>query len=145
MNAKELAELLNNCQIGDESKEKEIILLAKENNLVIVFGASDDLMEFRGAIDDELGACGGSTVHLDGNGFVHLDGNGLIENKCDNENCPYYLTRIVNAKSTIKALWCATEECDWTYETSIPHETFDVMEDDRKYCRGIVFSMGDVT
>ena len=33
----------------------------------------------------------------------------------------------------------------WTYDTDVPHECFDVYEDDEKYCRGIVFSILDVT
>lgn len=50
-----LALKLNNCQIDEEiskTDEQE----AKKNNLVVVFGASDDLIEFRGAINDEQGA-----------------------------------------------------------------------------------------
>lgn len=30
------------------------------------------------------------------------------------------------------------------YETEIPHATFDIMNGDEKYCRGIVFSKEDL-
>lgn len=32
----------------------------------------------------------------------------------------------------------------WTYKTTIPHETFEIMEGEQKYCRGIVFSTDDL-
>lgn len=134
MDIKEIAKILNNCQIGNEVSD-EIKLKAKENNIVIVFGASDDLMEFRGAIDDELGAYGGRTAYI--------DKNGLVENLCDDRDCPYY-QKIVENATEINAYWCKTEECDWTYVTSIPHETFDVLKDDEIYCKGIVFSLDNL-
>ena len=131
MDAIEFAVVLHGCQIGNEiSKEMEQI--AKENNLVVVFGASDDLMEFRGAIDDELDAVEGTTAYL--------DRHGLIINKCDCDDCPYHAAASMGA-STVKALWCATDEYSWTFETSITHFVFDVMDGDEKYCKGIVFSL----
>ena len=134
MNAKELAGILNGCQIGDEIS-KDIEQKAKENNLVIVFGASDDLMEFRGAINDELDAYEGSTAYL--------DEFGLLLNKCDNDVCPYFEMAKQHAK-TIKSVWCATKEYAWTFETSLPYFKFDIIEDDYKYCQGIVFSMANI-
>lgn len=49
----------------------------------------------------------------------------------------------------IKALWCKEADAygmviPWTYETNIPHETFDVIRDGRVYCKGIVFSIDNV-
>ena len=41
---------------------------AKENGLVIVYGASDDLMEFDGAIYDEGGCFDGGRVYFDRDG-----------------------------------------------------------------------------
>ena len=50
---KELARQLDKSEYGfdltDEQKE-----YCKENGIVVVFGCSDDLMEFRGAIYDEF-------------------------------------------------------------------------------------------
>ena len=40
----------------------------------------------------------------------------------------------------IDAVW-GEGRIDWTYETNIPHATFDIYEDDYKYCRGIVFEV----
>ena len=61
--AKSFAALLNGRQYLDElTKDEEAI--AKDNNLVICFGQSDDLLEFRGAIDDELNAYNGAEVYI---------------------------------------------------------------------------------
>jgi hypothetical protein len=133
MNTKELADLLNGREYRNEMTRDEEAS-AKEHGLVVVFGASDDLMEFRGAIHDEVSAWEGGTAYL--------DSKGLIESKCDCE-CPYFLEAQSNA-AKIKALW-GKDEYAWVYETTIPHETFEVLEDEETYCKGIVFSLSDVT
>ena len=53
----ELAALINGREYTHELTDKE--KSAKDARLVVVFGASEDLMEFRGAINDECGAYGG--------------------------------------------------------------------------------------
>ena len=35
--------------------------------------------------------------------------------------------------------------CWWSYETDIPHETFNIYEDGEVWCVGIVFSVEDLT
>lgn len=131
MNAKEFAERLNGREIGDELDRAEE-KLAKESGLVVVFGASDDLCEFRGCIDDEAGCYNGGTIPL-------LNGKLLPNHEdCDCEFCGYK-DLLANA-ITITAVWDEPgEAATWTYRTDIPHETFDIMEDGEVYCRGIVF------
>lgn len=128
MDIKEFANLISGRQYGYPQFTKEQLQIAKDNGFVIVYGASDDLMEFAGAIEDE-GNC------FDG-GEVYFDKNGVTEN--ENDNC-------------IEALWCDNDSKDengeiitWTYETDIPHETFIIYDDDETYCRGIVFSINDL-
>lgn len=126
MTKKEVAEQLNGRAYGDIPKE--LCEAAKEAGLVIVCGASDDLMEFYGAIEDEGGCFDGGTVWFDKDG-VSQDGS-LRANE-------------------IKALWCEGHTSDglpatWTYETEIPHETFNIWEDGELYCVGIVFSIEDI-
>ena len=128
-----MAAILDGMEYGEDIKEHDIEY-AKVNGAVIVFGASDDLMEFRGAIEDELG--------MFGDGFAYLNKNGLLRNECDNEDCPYFIEERLQAK-TIAAVW----DCggySWMYTTEIPHETFEILEEGRKYCRGIVFAMEDL-
>jgi hypothetical protein len=134
MTSKELAALLDGNEYREEISS-ELKEQAKKNNLVVVYGASDDLMEFDGAIYDEVGCYDG--------GVAYLTNDGLLEQECD-EACPYYL-KVKKESKTIEAVWCETNEYSWTYKTNIPHETFDVYEDGEKYCRGIVFSMEDLS
>lgn len=134
MNAQELAAELNGRAYGEETTRVDD-LSAKEAGLVIVFGASDDLMEFRGAINDEIGAGPDS--------IAPLTGAGLLTSDCDDDDCPYF-KKLKRAAATIRAKW-DIDGYSWTYETDIPHATFDILEDGEKYCRGIVFALSDVT
>lgn len=106
------------------------IEIAKENGWVIVYGASDDLMEFDGAIIDEADCFDG--------GKVYFDKDGVSQ---DGEQKP----------NMIEALWCDDEIRDsdgsiitWTYKTDIPHETFMIFDDEEKYCMAIVFDIKDL-
>ena len=54
MTMETLAAILDGREIGSEITKAEADQ-AKAAGLVVVFGASDDLMEFRGAIYDEIG------------------------------------------------------------------------------------------
>lgn len=49
-------------------------------------------------------------------------------------------------KYYINAVWCKSD-ISWTYDTNIPHETFDVLdyEDDSIYCRAIVFDIDSLS
>lgn len=124
MDIKEFAQTLNNRQYGYPQFTKEELEIAKENGFVIVYGASDDLIEFEGAIQDE-GSC--------------FDGGTVWFNRERVTDGP-----ITTAEKSIEALWCKEDDITWTYKTDIPHETFMIYEDDEKYCRGIVFDIEDV-
>jgi hypothetical protein len=114
------------------SPPRDLQKYMKENRIVAVLGASDDLVEFYGAIDDELGA-----------GRIYLNSDGLLYCECDHgENCPYFRKLMKSAK-TIDAVWSGDSDYSWHYQTSIPHATFEVFEDGENthYCQGIVFSL----
>ena len=99
----------------------------QSNGIVIVYGHSDDLMEFRGAIDDEIDCYGGTSVFINENGIME---------RCEC-NCKYYAKAVADAEE-IQALW-GNEDYDWSYATNIKHATFDILDNGIKYCRGIVF------
>lgn len=127
----EAAQALDGNQYREEGS-RELFQRMKEAGLVAVFGASDDLTEFRGAIADEAGS---STVYL--------DKNGIIQSECDEgPDCPYFKRLLKNA-ATIKPVW-SRGDFAWQYETTIPHSTFIIYEDDDKYCKGIVFALADI-
>lgn len=139
MTAKQLAARLDGNEYGEEIygiEEKE----AESNGLVVVFGYSDDCVEFRGAINDELGCFGGAEIPLTRNGILQAP-------RCDGYDmtdcCPYYEKEKAKAKKII-VKWNDGDGPAWTYETDIPHYTFDVYEDGEVFCRGIVFDMIDL-
>lgn len=144
MTVQEIAEKLNGIEYPIRIPQA-IITAAKNSGIVIVYGASDDLMEFEGAISDEVGAYDGGTVRIDADGVVPDFDN---VDKDDKEALREYFRR-ENSGKEIEALWCdPSDDYSWSYKTDIPHEVFDVFEtngdEKTKYCRGIVFSLADV-
>ncbi|WP_430229611.1 hypothetical protein [Paraburkholderia tropica] len=134
MNAKELAAKLNGTEYP-LTIDAETQKAAKAAGLVIVYGASDDLMEFNGAIYDEIGAYEGTTAYL--------TASGLLENNCESDECPHF-EKLKEKAATIEALWDPGEGYSWKYKTDIPHECFEIVDDGEPYCRGIVFALADV-
>jgi hypothetical protein len=140
MKKEDLAATLNGVQYpAHRSITGHIIEQAKAGGLVIVYGASDDLMEFAGAIRDEVGCYEGGEALVDAKGVLDRD---QIDDD-DDEAIADYVTR-KKAGRTIEALWCAEDGISWTYKTDIPHATFEVHEGDEIYCRGIVFALADL-
>ena len=134
MNTKQLAALLNGTEYPLRISN-ELSKQAAEHGLVIVYGASDDLIEFAGAINDEHGAWEGGQYLLDKKGI--LPDYDDIDQESEMED---YMARKNNV-AVINSLWCKTDKYSFTYETDIPHEKFDVVEDDGFYCQGIVFDI----
>lgn len=120
----EFVKTLVNVEYGEEFT-KEQIKQAKENGLVIVYGASDDLIEFEGVISEEFGAG-------DNDSFSIKSKNLKVKNKD-------------KGKNIIRSFWDNKQlGTSWNYVTDIPHSTFKVFEDGDLYCIGIVFSIYDL-
>jgi hypothetical protein len=144
MTKEECAEKLDGIGYGDFDDSSAEWLNAKENNLVVVFGYSDDNMELRGAIDEEIGCYNGATVIL--------TKDGIFDNFECEEGCKYFKQAQQSATAsgkTIRAVWCPKDAngkviASWAYETDIPHAVFNVVEYDEIYCKGIVFSLNDL-
>ena len=135
MTSKELAALLDCNQYGKEiTKEQET--LAKDNGLVVVYGYSDDNVELVGAFDDEVGAFDGTTFYVTREGV-------LQEPDCGYDGCKYFEAAKANAQE-IKAIWGNTGNPCWSFETTIPYETFRIYEDEELFCVGIVFSVDQI-
>jgi hypothetical protein len=133
MTKEELAARLNGREYGGEMTEDEE-RMAKAAGLVVLFGASDDLAEFRGAINDEAGCYDGGQIMLSG-------GKISEEPDCDCRWAKAAWEEAQKYAQRIKAVWCGEGDYSWTYKTEIPHATFDVLEGDEKFCRGIVFEL----
>jgi len=132
MTKEHLAALLDGRQYGEEITKAEETA-AKMYGLVVVFGGSDDLMEFRGTIYDEVGCYNGGTALIHKNTVTDKDGHD-----CDCGFCGY--KEFEKKAKAIEAVW-SKDGYSWTYKTDIPHATFDIMEDGEKFCRGIVFEI----
>ncbi len=141
MTPSEMAARLTGREYGSETTPEDEAL-AKEHGLVIVFGASDDLLEFRGAIDDELGAWNGRFARVDQKGLTsEFEGIDLHARNAKELLRDYF--RREDKGATIHAKW-ATDGYSWIITTDTPHATFEIVEDGEPFCRGIVFAMADV-
>ena len=128
MTLKEFAGKLNGHEYDYPQFTDEELAIAKENGFIIVFGASDDLMEIEGAINDEGDCFDGSTFKLD------IADKKLVDRDTE-ESCDVV---------AIEARWCKDRDDEmnviqWTYATDVPHEKFMIYEDGAPYCQGIVF------
>lgn len=138
MTAKELAATLSGREYGMEIEPGEE-RKAQVAGLVVVYGYSDDNVELCGAIDYEIGSYDGATVYLTKNGILEAPACSCAED-CD---CPYFAKVREKAKA-IRAVWQDEGGPCWTFETDIPHEMFNVMEDGEVFCVGIVFRVADI-
>jgi hypothetical protein len=137
MDAKEFAKLLNGRTYRSEIELHEA-KMAYDEDLVVVFGAYDDLMEFRGSLDDEIGLYDGGTA------FVGRDDVIGISHNCDCEHCEFK-EKLKKDYIAIEAVWGDKDVgASWSYKTSIPHETFNIYDEGELYCVGIVFSFDDL-
>lgn len=136
MNAAELASQLNGTEYPFHP-DQDIRQKAKESGLVIVYGASDDLMELDGAIYDEVEVLSNKKV------LVHK--GGVLGSKDDletDEEIEQWLNNKKNSRA-IEAIWLE-DGYSWSYRTDIPHATFEIIEGNEKYCRGMVVDLKDI-
>lgn len=133
MTKEDLAAILNGREYTNEITEAEE-KAAKDEGLLVIFGASDDLMEFRGAWEDECGLCS-----------AYLNRDGLLlehEDRCYCNYCGFSVAQ--KAAALVEAIWGDEDHPLWYYKTDIPHATFDIMEDEGIYCRGLVIDINDL-
>lgn len=131
---KEIADLLNGKAYREEMSEQEEFML-KELGIVVLFGASDDLAEFYGAVYDEVGVYEGSVIYFDEEGKI-------LNNAYDTEE----LNDIAkpNGLKSISVIVDYKDYPIFKYETNIPYEKFNIIEDGNVYCEGICFYFKDL-
>lgn len=146
MTKEELAQTLTNLPYPLQVPP-HLLTLARETGLVIVYGESDDRLKLAGAIEQDINALFGTTIFF--------DQDGLLVNECEaDEQCPYYI-HVTEKAVALDAHWWSELTADtgylglkgkvsWTYSTTIPHATFDIMSGDDVYCRGLVFALADI-
>lgn len=139
MTPAELAAQINGREYRDEVSD-EIKQIAKENGLVIVYGASDDLVEFDGAAYEEYSAYDGAVIP------VGKDGEPIFgcEEPCNQCSA---VEDAEKAETKINAQWSKVEGYSWFIDIAGlggDYGVFNILEDGETYCRGIVFALRDV-
>lgn len=147
MTAEELSKLLNGRQYREEITEQEE-QLAKDNNLVVVFGASDDLIEFRGSFYEEFGANDGGNFYFDkGFDFV-IDKPKILIKQNDIDltfNSLHRFNLHLNLENRITQEWCPKDiKTSWKISANFPHHTFNIYDNEKLYCIGIAFNINDL-
>lgn len=136
MTPSELAAKLNGIDTAYDINENSAE--AKAAGLVIVWGELDDYLVFRGAIDDALGAWGGTEV---------LFRDREIYRPCPHPNsCPHEQRVDRTKMPRMQAIWNDDPRLPaWTLNIPWPHETFDIVDyDGVTLARGAVFSLADI-
>jgi hypothetical protein len=112
---------------------------AKEAGLVIVMGGGEDYIELHGALEQEWGVYGAAEILLTREGIFDTHECG--------EPCRYFTAALKHAQrcgQTLRVVWNATTFPTWHFQTTIPHATFDILEEGQVFCRGIVFHLDDI-
>lgn len=148
--ASEFAKLLDGREYGEEITEDEEVL-ALSNKLVVVFGASDDLIEFRGAFYNEFEADNGAVFFFDNklrfivsdeiiNKDLYYDLNLDTNDLSNRAIVRFNFRKLLNNKITQE--WKPENSiAKWKISANFPNETFNIMRNDNLYCIGIVFNL----
>ena len=77
--------------------------------------------------------------------FGYSDDNAEFRGAIDDEIDCYDGGRVFEKDGKyIDAVW-RDGNFTWTYNTNIPHMTFDILDDEEKYCKGIIFKASDLS
>lgn len=124
---------------------KEEAKFAKENGLIIIYGESDDLVEFEGAIYDEIGAWDGTDfiIARKGDEIPVDEDEGTFRYAKELEALP--IEKGGKFKNLFTAEWCPEDlDCSWRITTDIPHCVFQLLEDGEIFSVGIVVDVKDL-
>ena len=103
----------------------------RNSSMIVIYGQSDDLVHINEFGEtDEFGCCDGHVIHLTSNG-VYVAGDSQ-------QNI-----------ASVTAKWCPEDEdgnitSSWSFETDVPHTTFNIMEDGEVYCVGLVIDANEL-
>ena len=128
MTKEELARILDGCEYGEEMTDarREIAL---QSRLVVVYGASDDLTEFDGAIRDEAGL---------GESFVM---GGPLPRLMEPHDCNCLHCGFLDKNPSAVRVNSDYTDKGFSVRCSIPAATFSVMEGGERYGDGLVFQI----
>ncbi len=146
MTKEELAARLTGREMGEELTEAEDAE-AKAAGLVVCFGHSDDNLELRGAIYDEVSAWRGTTLVLyrarhgyecttaETQAIRELEDDAALEAAFRARRLGITVTAVANPKDL---------NANWHVISPLPGAAFDVLEKGRLFCRGVVLDVADL-
>ena len=126
-----LAKQINGNQRRDEMT-KEQAAFAKENELIVIFAAGDDLMELRGAINDEKG-CSTEILRMP---IKKVNGKWEYQNldTIDKVTHPTLFK--------LKITWCPPIiDVAWRIQPNCQYLPFLTYDEDYLYCIGAVIDL----
>lgn len=127
----QVAEKMNGREYGEELTWWEELIL-KNNGIVVAFWASDDLVEFRWAIIDEVGYYKSKEIPF--------DENWIMESDCE-EDCPYFHEYVKNNKKWTVTSRSFVDNRTHDIETTFEHSKFTIKEEWEDYCIWVVFKL----
>jgi hypothetical protein len=140
MTIKEWAEKLNGIEYPADEPDEENGNL-KTDGIIAVYGASDDLMEFRGVIYDEVGAYEGGEAFIASRG----KGTAFLFDEEENRDSAEFNQDEIKKMEKVVAIWAPEDiEASWKIEIDLPHETFDIMKDGKLFCRGVLILVDNI-
>lgn len=117
------------------------------NNLVVLYGHSDDLIVVRGAVHDEMNRyeCTQFALVLAGEKVddeeevtnIDIPGIFQLSDDYDQSNNPRLITVRYGSVDNTQA--------DWEFETAMPHATFMLTKKGKPFCKGIVIDLDEIT
>lgn len=143
MTKEELAAKLNGRPMGAEITDQESAQ-AKADGLLVVFCYSDDNCEFRGAIKEELSAYNGGKFFFNRNSIVPEIEDDVEEEILKKHGALSQTKDRIARASWVRAIWCESTSFAWTFMSSLPSATFDTMEGNEGFCRGIVIDIQEI-
>jgi len=114
---KEFAAMLNGRDCKPNLSPDEL-LLAQKRGFVVVYGDSDDRVEFDGAIRAE-GHTNPMIMDNPAGVLVLTEDGELLD-----EESELYAEYIRENRNVIKVFYCIKDGLNWAFESDIPHETF---------------------
>lgn len=133
MTKEDFAKMINGRE-QDELLSADDCLTASENNLVVVFAYSDDLLELEGAMIDELGCFNGGTFYFEKHFERWADIDDSFEG-VDLENLPV-IYAVCNDRSKYEGFWYI--------DTNLEHARFETIKDGEPFCSGLIFDYAEL-
>lgn len=126
------AKELDGREYGDEIKDIECEHAA-DANLLVVFGYSDDSVEFRGAFADGAGASSRERK-------TYFTRKGLLQPH-DQRDCECPFCGYAAAVAAAMSVTSSRDKNGWHFATDLSHAKFRVMKDGEQFCEGLVIQL----